>query len=148
MADQNKFARSLLTMTRGLGRIVREQARAGEVTLQQADTLQIIAERGSVSTSLLATTLGIDPSTASRNLSGLEKAGLIAREKGATDGRQTDVKLTARGRRAAQNIGAGTKDAFSALLERVPRADRSRVAEALEVLSQALEQHADADDTE
>src|SRR3954447_18105138 len=70
MADQDRFARALLAVARGLGRIARERARAGGVTPQQAETLQLIAERGALSTSTLATLLGIDPSTASRNLSG------------------------------------------------------------------------------
>jgi DNA-binding MarR family transcriptional regulator len=140
MADQDRFARALLAVARGLGRIARERARAGDVTPQQAETLQLIAERGALSTSTLATLLGIDPSTASRNLSGLERAGLIARQKGSDDGRQTDVRLTPRGRRAAQTVGTGAQAAFGSLLDRVPRAERARVLEALDTLVKVLEQ--------
>jgi DNA-binding MarR family transcriptional regulator len=140
MADQDRFARALLAVARGLGRIARERARAGDVTPQQAETLQLIAERGALSTSTLATLLGIDPSTASRNLTGLEKAGLIARQKGSDDGRQTDVRLTPRGRRAAQAVGTGATSAFASLLDRVPRGERARVVEALEVLVKVLDQ--------
>jgi DNA-binding MarR family transcriptional regulator len=138
MADQDRFARALLAVARGLGRIARERARAGDVTPQQAETLQLIAERGALSTSTLATMLGIDPSTASRNLSGLERAGLIARQKGSDDGRQTDVRLTPRGRRAAQTVGTGASSSFASLLDRVPRGERVRVIDALEVLGRAL----------
>lgn len=140
MADQDRFARALLAVARGLGRIARERARAGDVTPQQAETLQLIAERGALSTSTLAALLGIDPSTASRNLTGLEKAGLIGRQKGADDGRQTDVRLTPRGRRAAQTVGSGATAAFASLLDRVPRAERARVVDALEVLVKVLDQ--------
>ncbi len=140
MADQDRFARALLAVARGLGRIARERARAGDVTPQQAETLQLIAERGALSTSTLATLLGIDPSTASRNLSGLERAGLIARQKGSDDGRQTDVRLTPRGRRAAQAVGTGAASAFASLLDRVPRSDRAKVVDALEVLVKVLDQ--------
>ena len=139
MADQDRFARALLAVARGLGRIARERARTGDVTPQQAETLQLIAERGALSTSTLATLLGIDPSTASRNLSGLERSGLIARQKGSDDGRQTDVRLTPRGRRAAQSVGTGATSAFASLLDRVPRADRARVMEALEILVKVLD---------
>jgi DNA-binding MarR family transcriptional regulator len=144
MADQDRFARALLALARGLGRIARERARAGDVTPQQAETLQLIAERGALSTSTLATLLGIDPSTASRNLSGLEKAtkdrpGLIARQKGSDDGRQTDVRLTPRGRRAAQAVGNGAASAFGSLLEKVPRAERARVIEALETVAKIVD---------
>lgn len=140
MADQDRFARALLAVARGLGRIARERARTGDVTPQQAETLQLIAERGALSTSSLAGLLGIDPSTASRNLSGLERAGLIARQKGADDGRQTDVRLTPRGRRAAQTVGSGASAAFASLLDRVPRGERARVLEALEILTKVLDQ--------
>ena len=93
-ADQERFARAAQIVARGFGRISRERARAGDMTPQQAETLQLIAEKGAVSTSSLATLLGIDPWTASRNLAGLERAGLISRKKGAEDARQTDVRLT------------------------------------------------------
>lgn len=139
MADQDRFARALVALARGLGRIARERARAGDVTPQQAETLQLIAERGALSTSTLATLLGIDPSTASRNLSGLERSGLIARQKGSDDGRQTDVRLTPRGRRAAQSVGNGASSAFASLLDKVPRADRGKLIDALEVLSRVVD---------
>jgi DNA-binding MarR family transcriptional regulator len=139
MADQDRFARALVAVARGLGRIARERARAGDVTPQQAETLQLIAERGALSTSTLAEMLGIDPSTASRNLSGLERVGYISRQKGSQDGRQTDVRLTPRGRRAAQGVTSGAASAFVSILDKVPRSDRARVIDALEVLARSLD---------
>lgn len=139
MADQDRFARALLAVARGLGRIARERARAGDVTPQQAETLQLIAERGALSTSTLATLLGIDPSTASRNLSGLERAGLITRQKGSDDGRQTDVRLTPKGRRAAQSVGTGATSSFAGLYDKVPRGERAKIIDALEALARVVE---------
>ena len=139
MADQDRFAHALLAVARGLGRIARERARAGDVTPQQAETLQLIAERGALSTSMLATLLGIDPSTASRNVSGLERSGLITRQQGSDDGRQTDVRLTPRGRRAAQTVGTVASSAYVSVLDTLARADRARVIDALEVLARALD---------
>ncbi len=139
MADQDRFARALVAVARGLGRIARERARAGDVTPQQAETLQLIAERGALSTSTLAEMLGIDPSTASRNLSGLERVGYITRQKGSEDGRQTDVRLSPRGRRAAQSVTNGAASAFASILDKVPRAERARVIDALEVLVRVIE---------
>jgi DNA-binding MarR family transcriptional regulator len=139
MADQDRFARAVQAVARGLGRISRERARAADVTPQQAETLQLIAERGAVSTSSLALLLGIDPSTASRNLSGLERAGFITRKKGADDGRQTDVRLTPRGKRAADACSAESLQAFGSLLDKLPRSDRPRVMDTLELLAKMLE---------
>jgi hypothetical protein len=50
MADSQKFARAAQSFARGLGRMGRERARAGDVTPQQAETLQLVAERGALST--------------------------------------------------------------------------------------------------
>ncbi len=139
MPDHTRFARAVQTFARGLGRIGRERARAGEVTPQQAETLQLIAEHGAVSTSSLAIMLGIDPSTASRNLAGLERGGLITRKKASDDGRQTDVRLTPRGRRTAEAVTQDALHAFTALMDRLPRTDRQRVTDVIEILARLVD---------
>ena len=55
------------------------------------------------------------------------------------DGRQTDVRLTPRGRRAAQNVGTGASSAFGSLLDKVPRGERARVIEALEAVAKIVD---------
>lgn len=128
-----------MAVARGLGRVGRERARAGDVTPQQAETLQLIAERGALSTSALAQMLGIDPSTASRNLAGLERAGFISRKKGADDGRQTDVRLTPRGKRTADSVADEAAQAYTSIVDGLPRAERAKMIEGLEILVKALE---------
>jgi DNA-binding MarR family transcriptional regulator len=139
MADPQRFVRAAQSFARGLGRMGRERARAGDVTPQQAETLQLISERGAVSTSTLASLLGIDPSTASRNLAGLERAGLVSRKKATEDGRQTDVRLTPRGRRTAETVTSDAVETLTELMERVPRAERQRVTDALEILARTVD---------
>jgi DNA-binding MarR family transcriptional regulator len=134
-----KTTHSLQVVARALGRLGRERARAGDVTPQQAEALQLVAERGAMSTSTLASMLGIDPSTASRNLAGLERGGYIVRRRGTDDGRQTDVRLTPRGKRTAEAVSSEWVQACSTLLERVPRADRQRLADALDALARLLD---------
>jgi DNA-binding MarR family transcriptional regulator len=134
-----KTARALQLLARALGRIGRERARAGDVTPQQAEALQLIAERGAMSTSALALRLGIDPSTASRNLGGLERGGYIVRRRGADDGRQTDVRLTPRGRRTADAVAAEWATAYTRLVDTLPRAERQRFIDAIEALARLLE---------
>ena len=138
MADPNRLARAVQTCARGLGKIGRERARAVDVTPQQADALELIEARGVVSTSVLAQLLGIDPSTASRNLAGLQRAGLIARKRDADDGRPTDVRRTPKGKRLAEAVSADAIRAFGTLVERVPRAERQRITEAFEILARAV----------
>lgn len=137
--NDQRFARAVQTVARGVGRISRERARAEAVTPQQAETLQLIADHGAVSTSALAALLGIDPSTASRNLAGLQKAGLVTRRKATLDGRQTDVRLTAKGKRAAEAAHASSAQALSGVLEKIHRSERQKVVEALDALAKAID---------
>jgi DNA-binding MarR family transcriptional regulator len=118
----------------------RERARSGELTPQQAEALQVIAERGCVSTSSLAVVLGIDPSTASRNLAGLERAGFVSRRRDNEDGRQTEVRLTSLGKKTADAVSNEWTLTYSSLLDRISRPERQRVAEALELLAQLLDE--------
>lgn len=139
MAEHDRFVRAVQTVARGLGRISRERARADDVTPQQAETLQLIADRGAVSTSMLATLLGIDPSTASRNLKGLQKDGLVTRKKATDDGRQTDVRLTPKGKRAADAATASSAEALVSVLDKIHRGERQKVLDALDALARALD---------
>ena len=139
MADLKTTARALQLVARALGRLGRERARTEEVTPQQAEALQLIAERGGLSTSSLALVLGIDPSTASRNLAGLERAGFVVRRKGADDGRQTDVRLSPRGKRTADAVSTEWTQVCASMLDRIPRLERQRVADTLEILARVLE---------
>jgi DNA-binding MarR family transcriptional regulator len=140
MADNDqRFVRAVQTVARGVGRISRERARAEAVTPQQAETLQLIADRGAVSTSMLATLLGIDPSTASRNLAGLQKAGLVSRKKATDDGRQTDVRLTPKGKRAAEAATQSSAQALTHVLEKVNRSERQKIVEAMDALAKAMD---------
>src|ERR1700749_3699738 len=139
MPDAKPDARTIKTLqvvARALGRLGRERARAAgaDLTPQQAEALELLSERGVISTSALAQLLGIDPSTASRNLAGLERRGYIVRKRGADDGRQTDVRLTSRGKRTADGVAKEWADAYGTLMEPLSRAERQRVADALDLL--------------
>jgi DNA-binding MarR family transcriptional regulator len=135
-----KSARPLQLVARALARLSRERARTEEVTPQQAEALQVIAERGCVSTSSLAAVLGIDPSTASRNLAGLERAGLVSRRRDNDDGRQAEIRLTPLGKRTEDAVSSEWSFAYSSLLDRISRPERQRVAEALELLARLLDE--------
>jgi len=138
MAALPRLASSLQVVARGLGKVGRERAHANGITPKQADAVELLESRGTLSTSTLAELLGIDPSTASRNLGGLQRAGLVARKRDGDDGRQTEVRLTPKGKRVAESLSAETLRAFSVLLVRVAQAERVPVTEAFEVLARAV----------
>jgi DNA-binding MarR family transcriptional regulator len=137
MAD-SKTARSLQVLARSLARLERERARVLDVTPQQAEALQIVGERPDVSTSSLAQELGIDPSTASRNLAGLVRSGYLVRLRGREDGRHVDIRLTPKGKRKAEAIAVDWVRACSLPLGRLPLDERQRVAQYIDILVSAL----------
>ena len=69
----------------------------------------------------------------------LEREGFITRKKGSDDGRQTDVRLSPRGKRTAESVTTDAQGAYSSVMEKVSRADRAKVVEGLEILSKALD---------
>ena len=68
------------TVARELARLERDEVCCGDTTFQQFATLRTMHEAAApMTTSALATALGIDLSTASRNLAVLERNGYIRR---------------------------------------------------------------------
>ena len=63
----------------------------------------------------------------------------IVRKRGAEDGRQTDVRLTPRGKRIADTVSTDWTLAYASILDRLPRPERQRVAETLEMLARVLD---------
>jgi DNA-binding MarR family transcriptional regulator len=84
---------------------------AAAVALTRLDKL------GPVRLTTLAAELGLDPSSASRQVAALERAGLVGKEKDDTDQRACLLVLTPEGRAAATTL----RSAFGArLAERTP----------------------------
>ena len=91
-----------------------------------------------MSTSTLALMLGIDPSTASRNLAGLERGGTSsagAAPRTAARPTSPDASRQANGRGRID----GWTSVLASLLERLPRPERQRIADALDTLARVLD---------
>lgn len=131
-------------VARGLSRLERDRICCGDITLQQYDTLRALHERAALPTSDVATTLGIDLSTASRNLAVLEKNGYLTRARGEGDARQIVNKLTRKGSRCISSLCCDERTVFDAVYEKIPASKRAAVLSALEALSRAL---TDADES-
>jgi len=102
------------------------------VTPQQAEALQLIGERGVVSRRppwLLPGSTRRPPVEISPASSGL----LCRQEARREDGRQTDVRLTQKGKRTAEAVSTERAAAFGSLLDRIPRGRRNASADALDV---------------
>lgn len=106
------------------------------LTVAQAATLEALAGGEATRLGPLARSLGIAPSTLTRNLERLEQEGLVRREVDAQDGRAARVCLTAAGERAAERVAA-QEEAFAA--DVLKRLGRERSAQALAALGELLQ---------
>ena len=101
------------------------------VTVAQAAALEALGAEGPMRLGDLGRSLGITPSTLSRNLARLEASGLVAREADPGDARSARVGLSTRGRRAARAVAAQEEAFARQVLERIPAARRAVVVESL-----------------
>jgi len=124
---------------RALQRLERERICCGEVTRQQFETLRALEEAGGLTTSEVARRLGIDLSTASRNLAVLEREGCLRRRAGARDARSVVNVVTAKGRRCVESLCCDESSAVELVIGRLPRAEQASVMRALELLAEALD---------
>ncbi|HLM74292.1 MAG TPA: MarR family winged helix-turn-helix transcriptional regulator, partial [Polyangiaceae bacterium] len=125
-------------VARGITRIGRDEICCGTLTLQQFQTLSAIDRAGRITTSALAAALSIDLSTASRNLTLLERQELVARHRDPGDARVVFLKLTGKGARALVNLRCDERLVYAGVLARIPAERRAAVIEALETLAGAL----------
>jgi DNA-binding MarR family transcriptional regulator len=77
----------------------RETHRPGEVSFAQYHLLFHLAEQGRLSTGQLAAAAELVPATATQMLDGLERIGLVERERSEEDRRIVTCALTPRGRK-------------------------------------------------
>ena len=138
-ATKPASAALLRRVSRALLRLERQQICCGEVTRQLFDTLRAIDEAGGLTTSAVARHMGIDLSTASRNLAVLERTGCVRRKDGAEDARHTLNVVTSKGRGCIESLCCDEASAVDAVLARLPRGEHASLLRALELLAGALE---------
>jgi DNA-binding MarR family transcriptional regulator len=132
-AEEELAARLRVAVTR-LNRKLRQQALAG-LSPAQASALGTVNRLGSPTLGELAAAEQVQPPTATRLVTTLESAGLLARETDGVDRRVVRVRITAEGRRNLQRIRT-LKNAF--LTRRLAALDPAEAAHA-ETLTRLLE---------
>src|SRR6202142_3745492 len=99
MGNKADFGRVLLSVGRALEHMQRDQVCCGDLTLQQFDTLKRISTVERTTLGSIAADLGIDLSTASRNLTRLDKQGYVSKARDESDARTVLLRLTTKGKR-------------------------------------------------
>jgi DNA-binding MarR family transcriptional regulator len=115
----------------------RSLAAAGDVTLPQYRALVVLASRGPQRSIDLAAALGVNPSSATRLLDRLSRAGLIRRTRVQADRRSLRVALSPAGRDLVAQVTQRRREEVEQLLTALPPEQHDLVITALRAIADA-----------
>src|SRR5580658_4601982 len=119
--------------TRRIG-VLQEGLLKSPFSLAEARVLYELAHRESPAASALARDLGLDAGYLSRILKSFEKQGLVRRARSESDGRQSILSLTAKGRRTFATLDAQSSDEVRAMAAKLTPADCEKLAGAMQTI--------------
>lgn len=116
---------------------------SGEDALEpgQVDTLELLVAQDAWRMSELADALRVDPSTATRAVQRLVKAGMALRTTCVDDARVVMVSATEAGRRRSRSISEARRNTLTSMLASFDRDEREQFADYLDRFVQALDDY-------
>jgi DNA-binding MarR family transcriptional regulator/GNAT superfamily N-acetyltransferase len=108
-------------------------------SLTEVRVLYELAHRELPTATDLVRELGVDAGYLSRILRGFKRRGLIVRTPSTTDGRQTLLSLTPRGRKAFVPLNARSHDEVAAMLSALPAAKQVGLIAAMRTIQRLLD---------
>jgi DNA-binding MarR family transcriptional regulator/GNAT superfamily N-acetyltransferase len=118
--------------------VLREGWVKSPFSLTQARVLYELMQRDKPTATELAKDLGLDAGYLSRILRGFESAGLIRRETSASDGRQSLLTITERGRKKFAPIETHTEEEVRGMLGTLTPAAQAKLVEAARTIERVL----------
>src|SRR5687768_3489546 len=115
--------------TRQIG-VLRKGYLDSPFSLAEARVLYELFRHPMLTASDIAASLDLDQGYLSRVLATFQKRGLISRTASKQDGRQSHIRLTARGRQAFAPLEKRSQDHAAAMLENLDAGDQSRLVHA------------------
>jgi DNA-binding MarR family transcriptional regulator/GNAT superfamily N-acetyltransferase len=100
-------------------------------SLSEARVIYELAHRDELSAKQIGSELGLDAGYLSRIVQNFEEAGLISRKPLASDRRQYQLSLTAKGRQAFARLNRSSQEEVAAMLAQLSADDRGRLTEAM-----------------
>jgi DNA-binding MarR family transcriptional regulator/GNAT superfamily N-acetyltransferase len=124
--------------TRKLG-VLDQHLMQSPYSLSEARVLYELAHRQEPSAKEIGTELGLDAGYLSRIVQNFDENGLITRTPLASDRRQYQLALTAKGRQAQAKLERSSQDEVGAMLAKLSATARRRLTEAMATIENLLE---------
>src|SRR2546426_895741 len=121
--------------TRQIG-LLQETLLRSPFSLTEARVLYELGNRAPTHATALGQELGLDAGYLSRILRGFERRGLLERAPSKTDGRQSVLGLTGRGRTAFAQLDSASRREIGTLLDRLPAPDQLRLGASMHTIEQ------------
>lgn len=112
--------------------------------LPQARVLYELGQRGEATASELGAELDLDLGYLSRLLQGLRRQGLVQGEAAKEDARRVRLSLSAKGRRAYQQLDARSREEVAGMLGGLAAPEQARLVGALQAVQGVLEKNSGA----
>jgi len=116
-------------------------------SLPQARVLYELGQRGECIASELGADLDLDLGYLSRLVQGLKRSGLVQGEAAKEDARRVRLTLTAKGRKAYQQLDSRSRDEVGAMLAKLGASEQTRLVGALQAVEGVLEKKRSTDHT-
>jgi DNA-binding MarR family transcriptional regulator/N-acetylglutamate synthase-like GNAT family acetyltransferase len=123
--------------TQKLG-VLDQQLLKSPFSLSEARVLYELAHGGEQSAKEIGIALGLDAGYLSRIVQNFDESGLIARKPLASDRRQVQLSLTAKGRQAFAKLERSSQEDVAAMLRPLPDEERRRLTGAMETIERLL----------
>jgi DNA-binding MarR family transcriptional regulator/N-acetylglutamate synthase-like GNAT family acetyltransferase len=124
--------------TRKLG-VLDQHLLKSPYSLSEARVLYELANGEDLAAKEIGIELGLDPGYLSRIIQNFDESGLITRKPLASDRRQYQLSLTAKGRQAFAKLDRSSHDEVAAMLARLGAEERRAVVNAMTSIEHALE---------
>jgi len=139
-ADGSRLASSLRIGVMRLARRLRAERSSEGLTVSQLSVLGVLERQGPMSPTQLAASERVQPPSMTRVIAALEELGLVDRDSHRTDGRQSVIVLTDRGRDLLAEDRSRRQAWLACRLEELSPAER----EALRTAAPIIERLADS----
>jgi DNA-binding MarR family transcriptional regulator len=122
-----------------LVRRARAEGASSDLSWTETGVLKRLAVEGPATTADLARSQGMRPQSMRTILTELEKTGMVARKPHATDGRQVNLALTAKGAAAQKTAGDAKRTWLVQAVAKLDKQDREILFEAGRIMRQLAE---------
>jgi DNA-binding MarR family transcriptional regulator len=131
------FDLAVIDLAQTIGLLVRRaRAAAGsdEFSWTETSVLKRLAREGAVTTADLARAEGMKPQSMGATVAALEERGLVERRPHATDGRQMNIELTAKGDAMRKSVSDAKRTWLAQAVGRLDKKDQETLFAAGEII--------------